>query len=158
MFRRLLSALLLLAPLTGAAPRDSARAAADLRIEAAWANATSAGARVGAGYLRIRNAGRTAERLLAASLTGTGRVELHEMRVTDGVMRMRPTRGGFAIPPGATLELRPGGRHLMFLDLAAPLVAGQPAAGTLVFARAGTLPVRYEVLPMGERPGRAAER
>jgi copper(I)-binding protein len=64
-------------------------------------------------------------------------------------MRMKPVEGGLEIKPGATVELKPGGFHLMFMDLKEPLKEGQSVKGTLSFEKAGTIEVEYTVRGMG---------
>jgi copper(I)-binding protein len=123
--------------------------AGDLVIEQPWTRATPPGARVAGGYLRITNTGREADRLVGGSLAVAGSVEVHEMSNEGGVMRMRELAGGLDIPPGGTVELKPGGLHVMFMGLKQPLVAGQPVEGTLVFQKAGTVAVRFSVGAIG---------
>jgi copper(I)-binding protein len=120
-----------------------------LVIEAPWTRATPQGARVGGGYMRITNTGTEADRLTGGSATVAGRFEVHEMSVTDGVMRMRPLAQGLEIAPGQTVELRPGGYHVMFMELREGLREGGTVRGTLVFQRAGTVEVEYRVGPIG---------
>ena len=57
----------------------------------------------------------------------------------NDVMRMKQVEGGLEIKPGATVELKPGGYHLMFMDLKEPLKEGQTIKGTLVFEKAGSV-------------------
>jgi periplasmic copper chaperone A len=134
-----------------AAPTASAAAvkAGALTIEQPWSRATPPGARVGGGYLRITNAGGEPDRLVGASFPLAGRVELHEMSLDGTVMRMKPVEGGVEIRPGATVDFKPGGYHLMFMDLKEPLTAGRTVKGTLVFEKAGTVAVDYAVQPLG---------
>ena len=120
-----------------------------LTIEAPWTRATPAGAAVAGGFAKISNAGATPDRLIGATLPLAGRVELHEMAVTDGVMRMRALDKGLEIPAGGAVELKPGGFHLMFLDLKGRLVEGQPQQGTLIFETAGAVPVIFGVSGIG---------
>ncbi len=117
-----------------------------------WTRATPGGARVGGGYLTIRNAGTEPDRLLAGTMEAAGRVEIHEMATVDGVMRMRNLPAGLVIPPGGSVELRPGGFHVMFLDLNRPLRQGETLRGTLTFERAGTVNVQWDVGAMGAGP------
>ena len=70
------------------------------------------------------------------------------MRVDGDVMRMKPVEGGLEIGPGATVELKPGGYHLMFMDLKQPLKEGETIKGTLVFEKAGSVAVEYAVRGM----------
>jgi periplasmic copper chaperone A len=117
-----------------------------------WTRATPGGARVGGGYLTIRNTGADPDRLLSGTMETAGRIEIHEMATVEGIMRMRNLPQGLTIPPGGTVELRPGGFHVMFLDLARPLQQGETLDGTLTFERAGTVRVRWEVGAIGAGP------
>lgn len=121
----------------------------DLRIETPWMRATPGGARVAGGYVRITNTGSVADRLVGASAPIAGHGEVHEMSMDGGVMKMRPVEGGLAIEPGATVELKPGGFHLMFMDLREPAKEGESVRGTLSFARAGTVEVAFTVGGLG---------
>ena len=125
--------------------------AGSLTIEAPWSRATPGGAKVAGGYLKITNTGRETDRLTGGSLPRAGRVEIHEMAVADGVMRMRPLPAGLEIKPGETVELKPGGLHLMFMDLTAGLKSGENVKGTLVFEKAGTVEVTFRVAPAGSQ-------
>jgi len=139
------------APMHHGAPAagEASYRAGDLLIEQPWSRATPGGAKVAGGYVRITNKGTAPERLVGGSFAAAGRMEVHEMSVTDGIMRMKPVEGGVAIPPGATVELKPGGYHAMFLDLQHPLKEGDTIQGTLQFEKAGSVPVTYRVLGMG---------
>ena len=96
-----------------------------LEITDAWSRATPKGAKTGAAYVKIHNTGTEADRLVAASSEVAGSVEVHEMTMDHGVMKMRAMPDGIEIKPGETVELKPGGLHLMFTDLKARLVKGQ---------------------------------
>jgi copper(I)-binding protein len=122
-----------------------------LTIERPWSRATPPAAKVGAGYLVVTNRGQAADRLTAASSPAAGRVEIHEMKMDGGVMRMRELAQGLALPPGASVELKPGGYHLMLMELPAPLVAGTSVPMTLVFERAGRLDIELKVEPANTR-------
>lgn len=121
----------------------------DLAIAHPWSRATPPGARVGGGYFAIDNRGSASDRLVAATVERAGRVEIHEMSVTDGVMRMRELPTGVAIAAQGRAELKPGGLHLMLLDLKAPLIQGERLKGTLTFERAGTVAVEFAVEAIG---------
>jgi copper(I)-binding protein len=120
-----------------------------LVIEAPWLRATPAGAQVAGGYLKITNTGREADRLVGGSLPVASAAEVHEMSMTDGVMRMRKLEKGLEIKPGQTVELKPGGYHVMFTGLREGLKQGQAIKGTLVFEKAGSIEVEYRVAPIG---------
>jgi copper(I)-binding protein len=125
-----------------------------LRIEQPWARATPTGAKVAGGYLRVTNEGTTPDRLVGGTFPLAGRVEIHEMSLIDGIMRMRPLESGLGIAPGQSVELKPGGYHVMFMDLREGLKAGQTVSGTLVFEKAGKVDVTFTVAPIGaQAPG-----
>lgn len=118
-----------------------------------WSNATPKGATVGAGYMKITNTGTAPDRLIGGSTEGAAKLEVHEMKMENGVMKMRPVQGGLVIDPGQTVELKPESNHLMFVDLKKPLVAGDHLKASLTFEKAGTASVEYDVLALGARPG-----
>jgi len=117
----------------------------DLTLEHPWTRATPKGAMMGGGFVVIVNVGHAADRLIGGSLELAGRTEVHEMKMDGDVMKMRKLEGGLEIPADATVELKPGSFHLMFLDLKAPLEAGTKVKGTLVFEKAGEVPVEFAV-------------
>jgi len=119
-----------------------------LGIAQARARATVAGQPSGGGYLTLSNQGTTAERLLGASAPIAAAVELHTMRMEGDVMRMRPV-DAIDLPPGQTVELKPGGLHLMFTGLKAPLKAGEGFPLTLRFEKAGELTIHMHVEAAG---------
>jgi len=127
--------------------------AGDLAIETPWLRATPGGAQVAGGYVKVSNRGAAPDRLVGASIEGAERGEVHEMKAENGVMKMGPV-DGLAIAPGASVELKPGGYHLMFMGLKAPLKQGDAVKGTLVFEKAGTVDVQFAVGGLGARgPG-----
>lgn len=119
--------------------------AGSLVISQPWSRATAAGAKVGAGYMSITNKGTAPDRLVGGTLPQAGRFEVHEMKMDDGVMKMRPVAGGLEIKPGETVTLKPGGYHVMFMELKEPLKQGEKLKGELKFEKAGTVAVQYEV-------------
>jgi periplasmic copper chaperone A len=135
--------------IAGAAATTSTVKVGALTLEQPWSRATPGGAKVGGGYVSIANTGATPDRLIGGSFPLASKVELHEMRLDGDVMRMKPVEGGLEIKPGATVELKPGGLHLMFMDLKEPLKEGQTVKGTLVFEKAGSVEVEYAVRGMG---------
>jgi periplasmic copper chaperone A len=120
-----------------------------LHIEHPWSRATPKGATVGAGYLVIENRGSAADRFISVSAEFAGRAEIHEMAVTDGVMRMRPLPKGVEIAPGMSAKFEPSGLHIMFLDLKRPLEKGDRVKATLNFEKAGALEIEFVVEAMG---------
>jgi copper(I)-binding protein/uncharacterized protein YcnI len=131
--------------------------AGDLTIAQPWARATPGGARVAGGYLTVTNSGSTPDRLIGGSAAFAERVEIHEMATRNGVMTMRALSGGLAIAPGETVELKPGGLHVMFMGLRSPLAEGKAVTVTLEFERAGKVEVEMAVGGIGARVAPAGE-
>jgi copper(I)-binding protein len=120
-----------------------------LIIETPWIRATPAGARVAGGYVKITNTGQTSDRLIGGSLPVAAEVQVHEMTVHDGIMSMRLLKNGLEIDPGKSVELKPGGYHLMFTGLREGLKEKQTVKGTLLFEKAGPVEVEYRIAPIG---------
>lgn len=102
----------------------------------------------GGAFMTIRNSGQGTDRLVSASSPAAKTVELHETVNENGVMKMQPRPEGFEIPAGGTLELRPGGKHIMLIDLVAPLEAGQTIEIILNFEKAGPQKIEVPVQKM----------
>ncbi|MBV9426761.1 MAG: copper chaperone PCu(A)C [Bradyrhizobiaceae bacterium] len=120
-----------------------------IQIEQPWARATPKGATLGAGYMKITNTGTEPDRLVGGSVPFAQRVEVHSMTMEQGVMKMREVKDGLEIKPGETVELKPGGYHVMFVGLKEPLKPGEDLTVTLNFAKGGTVEVKYPVEPVG---------
>ena len=113
-------------------------------IADAWTRATAPGAKIAAGYLTIRNSGKTADKLVSASSPAAEKVETH-VTVKDGdIFRMREVKG-YDIPAGGSFELKPGGAHLMLVNVKAPLKEGEKVPLTLRFERAGEVKTALQV-------------
>ena len=120
-----------------------------IQIEQPWARATPKGATIGAGYMKITNTGTESDRLVGGSVSFAQRFEVHSMTMEQGVMKMREVKDGLEIKPGETVELKPGGYHVMFVGLKEPLKQGADLSVTLKFAKAGAVEVKYPVAAVG---------
>jgi copper(I)-binding protein len=120
-----------------------------LFIDHPWTRPTPQGVAVGSGYLVIRNRAKSGDRLVSASAPIAGKVEVHQTAVKDGIARMREVEGGLAIGAGKSVEFKPTGLHLMFLELKRPLKQGERFPATLVFEKAGPIQVEFQVESMG---------
>lgn len=125
--------------------------AGDLVISQAWTRATPGGAKIGGGFLTIENKGTAPDKLIGASADAAGKIEVHEMAVTDGVMKMRPLENGLTVEPGKSVKLAPGGYHLMIMDLKSPLKEGAKLPVTLQFEKAGKVAVTLDVEGVGAK-------
>ena len=126
-----------------------------LKITDPWSRATPKGAITGAGYMKITNTGTTPDRLISGSSDVAPTFEVHETTMENGVMKMRPVTGGLEIKPGETVEFKPGSFHVMFVGLKKSLAEGEHIKATLVFEKAGTVKVEYDVRAMGANPAQS---
>lgn len=121
-----------------------------VQIENAYTRATVPGQQAAGGFMKIENKG-AADQLVSASSPVAGEVQLHEMAMDGNVMKMRQVKD-IAVPAGGAVELKPGGLHLMFMNIKAPLTAGETIPVKLKFAKAGEVEVKMPVNAMGN-PG-----
>jgi copper(I)-binding protein len=131
---------LLLCATTGAAAQA-------ISVDHPYARATPPGARTGGAFFVLVNGTAGVDRLVAASSPAARAVELHQMAMDGGVMKMRAIPA-IDIPAGGRVELKPGGYHVMLVDLKQPLKAGDRVPMTLTFERAGTLDIVVPVEAM----------
>jgi hypothetical protein len=123
--------------------------AGNLVITQAWSRATPGGAKIGGGYLTIENKGTAPDRLIGGSADVAAKVQVHEMTMNNGVMRMRQLDQGVVIEPGKTIKLAPGGYHLMLFDLKGSLKEGEKVPVTLEFEKAGKVSIMLDVQGIG---------
>jgi copper(I)-binding protein len=147
MSRATLSALLVAAGLMLALP-----ALAQVRVDGAWARPTVPGQQGGGGFLSLTSSG--GDRLIGGSTPLAQRFELHTMAMKGDVMEMRQI-DAIELPAGKTVELKPGGLHVMFIGLKQPLALGTRVPVTLRFEKAGEVQVEFEV---ASRPAPAAHK
>jgi periplasmic copper chaperone A len=125
-----------------------------LTIVHPWARPTAAG-QPGAAYFTIKNAGSEADTLESASTPAAAMTHVHENKVdANGVMHMEPVEGGLSIPAGGTVELKPGGYHVMLMGLERKLEEGEHILLKLTFAHAGSVDVEVHV---EKKPGNEGE-
>lgn len=127
-----------------------------LAVENPWSRATPGDAKVAVGFLTIKNDGKTEDRLVSASSPIAARTEIHETKMQNDMMTMRPAPDGIAVPPASSVALAPNGYHLMFADLAAPLKEGEQFKATLTFEHAGAVEVTFDVKAIGAAPAKEA--
>jgi copper(I)-binding protein len=116
-----------------------------LEIKHPWAKATVAGQPVAGGYMSVINTGSEPDRLVGVTSDVSGNIQIHEMKVENGVMKMGELPDGLEIAPGATVELKPGGLHVMFMGIKAPFKEGESVKAVLTFEKAGTVEVEFKV-------------
>ncbi len=117
-----------------------------LEIEHPASKATLPGQPVGGGFMIVTNKGTEADRLVSiAAPDVSDDVQIHEMAMENDVMKMRQLPDGIEIPAGATVELKPGGLHVMFMKIKHPFKEGEKFKATLTFEKAGTIDVDFTV-------------
>jgi periplasmic copper chaperone A len=79
--------------------------------------------------------------LIGAETEVAGLVEIHEMAMIDGEMKMQELDGGLVIPAGKSVSLEPGGNHIMLMELTKAVEAGQDISVTLSFDGAEALTI-----------------
>jgi copper(I)-binding protein len=141
-------AALLLLLAAGCAPLPAATTPAagpGMTVDAAFARPSPSEGGAGGAFMTITNNSAAPDRLVSASSPAAKMVEIHETIDDNGVMKMRPVAGGFEIPAGGRLELKPGGKHVMLMGLTAPLTEGGEVVITLKFEKAGDVVVKAPV-------------
>jgi copper(I)-binding protein len=135
----LLAALLLASCSKGGPP--------DVRFSDAWARETNSGQTSTAAYMILKNEGAGDDRLVSVSAQPPAMAMLHSSESSDAVARMRPLDSGVAVPAGATIELKPGGTHVMVTGLRAPLNVGDTLKLTMRFEKSAEQSVDVRVTP-----------
>jgi len=118
-----------------------------LTITDAYIRAMPSAAKVTSGYLTIHNQGFKPDQLLAAHSAKAKRIEIHEMRIENDVMRMRALEQGIELPAGEKVSLAPGGYHLMIFEPEL-LVKGESFPIELQFTVAGSVQISFEIRNM----------
>jgi copper(I)-binding protein len=122
-----------------------------VEVSGVWARATVPGQKATGAFMRLMS--KDGARLVSVSTPVAVVAEVHEMKLEEGVMRMRAVPAGLELPAGKTVELKPGGYHLMLLDLKQPLPKESTIALTLVFQDAKGVQTRTELkVPVGMQP------
>ena len=103
---------------------------ATVKVEGAWARASVQGQKGTGAFMRLT--AKDGTRLVRAESPAAGITEVHEMKMEGDIMKMRAVPA-LDLPAGKTVELKPGGYHVMLLDLKAPLAKDTSVPITLVF-------------------------
>lgn len=120
-----------------------------LEIGHPYSRAMLPGAKVGGGYLKITNTGTTADRLISVTTDRAESGQIHEMQMDNGIMTMRELKDGIEIPANATVELKPGSYHIMFMNVTQPFKEDEMIKARLMFEKAGPVDVEFKVGPVG---------
>ncbi|PJM89582.1 copper chaperone PCu(A)C [Achromobacter ruhlandii] len=155
-FKSLAAAFALLALALAGAPAVAQDAS--LKVEDAWVRATVPSQHATGVFMRLTSP--TAARLVGVESDAARHVEVHEMAMQDNVMKMRQV-SAIDLPAGKPVELKPGGYHVMLIDLARQISAGDPVALTLLVQDADgkqrRVPVTAEARPLSAAAAPAGE-
>lgn len=135
--------------LAACAPTASGPAASGpkIAVEAVWGRTSPAVADAGAFYLVVKNTGSAPDKLIGVKSEACGKAELHEtVQGSGGMMEMKPIAGQtIEIPAGGTVELKPGGMHVMCMMKQADFKAGDKYSLTLTFEKSGEMKLDAEI-------------
>ncbi|AVJ56911.1 hypothetical protein C5610_11835 [Idiomarina sp. OT37-5b] len=118
--------------------------AVDVTATNAWARASIPGASSGAGYVSLHNETASVITLVGMKSDVSKTTELHTHIHEDGMMKMTHV-SEVSIAPGETLEMKPGGYHIMLMGLQEPLQEGSTVAVELLFADGRSQLLQLEV-------------
>ncbi|MBE0474083.1 copper chaperone PCu(A)C [Rhodoferax sp.] len=145
-FKSLTIAVALAAITLGALAEDAA-----VKVQNAWARATVKGQMATGAFMTLT--AKEATTLVGVASTAAGVAQVHEMKMDNGVMKMAEVKGGLVLPAGKAVELKPGGYHLMLMDLKAPLAKDGTVPVTLTFKDAKGVESKLELmLPVAMTP------
>ena len=120
-------------------------------VKDAWARATVKGQMATGAFMTLT--AKDGAKLVSATSPVAGVVEVHEMKMDGNVMKMRAVQGGLDLPTGKAVELKPGGYHVMLMDLKQPLVKDSTIPMTLVFKDAKGVETKTELkVPVAMTP------
>ena len=117
--------------------------AQSVEVKDAWARTSVQGQKATGAFMKIT--AKDGAKLVSASSPAAGVAEVHEMKMDGDIMRMRAVTGGLDLPAGKTVELKPGGFHIMLMDLKAALPKDSTVPLTLVFKDAKGVESKVEL-------------
>jgi copper(I)-binding protein len=122
--------------------------AQNVTVTDAWARATVQGQKATGAFMKIT--AKDNAKLVSASSPAAGVVEIHEMKMEKDIMKMAALPNGLDLPAGKAVELKPGGYHVMLMDLKAPLAKDTTVPVTLTFQDAKGVKSNVELkVPVG---------
>lgn len=137
---QLLSVLIAMTASLGAQAQSPAKT--EVKVFDAWARTTVPGASVSAAYMHIKSA--RPMKLVKAESPVAGMTEIHQMSMKDGVMNMSAV-DAVDIPAGKLVDLRPGGLHVMLMQLKQPIKKGDEIPLKLTFEDAAKKTIVLDV-------------
>jgi copper(I)-binding protein len=148
----LLIAAVMVAAQCGASPAATS-SDPQIKVMEPWARSSPMVAGNGAVYMQLMNEGGSDDALLSAETDVAEVVELHETKMDGDVMKMSQV-SNIKVPAGDSVMLKPGGLHVMLINLKQELVLGEKIKLTLNFEKSGPLTIEAEILEMGSDMGK----
>lgn len=145
----LMTALTLVFLLSACGTSASADSGGGIEISSPYAHAAEAGG-TSAAYMTITNTG-AADTLVKAACDAAMMAQVMETTMTNDIMSMGEIPG-IDLPSGAAVELKPGGYHIMLMELSQPLVDGTTITITLEFEKAGKMTIEVPIKALGSMP------
>jgi len=134
-----------------AAFASTSAVAQSIVVKDPWVRAAVPGQTGTGAFMKIT--AKDGSRLVSASSPVAGVTEVHEMKMEGNIMKMRALEAGLELPAGKTVELKPGGYHVMLMDLKGPLAKDSTVPLTLVFKDAKGAESRIELkVPVSTAP------
>ena len=136
----------------GASPESGTSSENDspqIKVMEPWSRPSPMTAGNGAVYMMLMNEGGNTDTLVSVETDVAEVVELHETKMENDVMKMSPIEGGIEVPGGGSAELKPGGMHVMLINLKEELVPGKKISLTLNFAKSTPMKIEAEIREMG---------
>jgi copper(I)-binding protein len=131
--------------------------AQSIDVKDAWVRTSVPGQKATGAFMKLT--AKDGAKLVAASSPVAGVTEVHEMKMEGDIMKMKAVAGGLDLPAGKTVELKPGGYHVMLMDLKAALPKDSTIPLTLVFKDAKGVESRLELkVPVATAPMAAAHK
>ena len=125
--------------------------AQSVEVKDAWVRTSVQGQKATGAFMKIT--AKEGARLVSGASPVAGVVEIHEMTMDGNVMKMRALANGLDLPAGKTVDLKPGGFHVMLMDLKAALPKDSTVPLTLVFKDAKGAESRVELkVPVATGP------
>jgi copper(I)-binding protein len=129
----------------------------NMELDNLWVRASVPGQVNGAGYLEIDNKGDATDKLIAVESAASKQIELHTIINENGVAKMREVQGGIPVAAKGKTSLKPGGYHVMFIQLNGPFTVGEKVDAVMKFEKAGAVNVQFKVKPATYNPGTSGE-
>ena len=136
-------------------PSSAQQTATTPTISGIWVKTTVPGGTVSAAYMQIKSA--MPLKLVKAESSAAGIVEIHSMKMKDGVMEMKAL-DALDVPPATIVELKPGGTHVMLMDVKKPIVKGDKVPLVLTFEGAGKRQVVVKLVAIGQESNSAGRK